>query len=428
MKSFEYQDLTIPVSKLEVGMHVVALDKPWEETSFLLQGFVVQSQQEIHELQTQCNTIDIQVRIEHVEKLKEKLLTAPPKNLQEGNTKTLRSSSIVSVQQGPATKQKVKYINQVSFEKAVESSRLSFDSARNLSRDIMNGIRIGRSLDLNACKETVAEIVDNVLSNKDALRFLAMIKNKDEYTAEHSMNVCILCATFARHIGLLEFEIKIVALCGLLHDVGKSKIPIEVLNKPGRFTKEEAYIMSEHTTYGRNILMSTTGDQRHAVDVAHSHHERIDGKGYPRCLTASQIPYYAKVVAIVDAYDAMTSERCYGTPKSTSHALRAIADNAGTQFDASLSKKFIECIGYFSAGTLVELELGQLAIVIKTNESDNQRPLLLVVTNPNKDRLKKPTLLNLTEPENSTIVIREEVPNGAHGVDVGAYINHTLFK
>jgi putative nucleotidyltransferase with HDIG domain len=392
----------------------------------LLQSFVIQSQQDIHELQAQCQLVTIQVRVESEEDPQENASAPTPKNTADENTDS--SPANAPVQLGPQTKQKVKYINQVSFERAVESSRLTFDSARSMASQIMNGLRVGRSLDINECRQHVESVVESVLSNKDALRFLAMIKNKDEYTAEHSINVCILCATFARHLGLLEYEIKIVALCGLLHDVGKSKVPNEILNKPGRFTKEEAYIMAEHPTYGRNILMSTAGDQRHAVDVAHCHHERVDSKGYPRCLNARQIPYYSKIVSIVDAYDAMTSERCYGKPKTSYAALKIIADNAGSQFDRELAHEFIRCIGFYSAGVLVELKGGQLAIVVKANEKDQARPKILVVTNAEKKRIQKPAFIDLEKPENARLSITHEVPNGTAGVDVKQYISRKLFS
>lgn len=427
MKSTEFQDVTIPVGKLEIGMHVVALDRPWEETNFLLQGFIIESQQDIQELQRQCRQVVIQARIEHVERLREHHAAAASDSGPKKNKYGAHAATLPESMRGPATKKKITYINQVSFEQAVKSSMMTFDSARSMAVAIMDGLRVGRALDMEECRDQVATIVESVLSNKDALRFLAMIKNKDAYTAEHSMNVCILCATFARHLGLLEFEIKIIALCGLLHDVGKSKIPLEILNKPGRFTKEEAFIMAEHTTYGRNILMSTSGDQRHAVDVAHSHHERIDGQGYPRCLSAGYISYYAKIVAIVDAYDAMTSERCYGKPKTSYLALKIIMDNAGTQFDRELAREFVRCIGFYSAGCLVELKMGQLAVVIKANEADNARPLVLVVTTPQGQKLPRPTLVDLAKPENSAIEIASEVPNGTGGIDVKHYISPSLF-
>jgi HD-GYP domain-containing protein (c-di-GMP phosphodiesterase class II) len=420
MQHIEYEDMTISVQYLEVGMNVVALDRPWEETSFLLQGFVIASTEDVQELQRQCRNVTIQVKIEQVETLKTKPAN-PPKQT-AANTKTQPTG----VQTGPASARRVKYINQVSFEQAVQSSRITFDSARSLATSIMDGLRVGRSLDIDECRVVVEEVVASVLANKDALRFLSMIRHKDSYTAEHSMNVCILSATFARHLGLMEFEIHEIALCGLLHDVGKSRIPLEILNKPGRFTREEAYIMAEHPTHGRNILMSASSQFNHAIDVAHSHHERIDGKGYPRGLSRSQIPYYARIVALVDAYDAMTSHRCYGKAKPSEQALKNILRDKGAHFDPELAMEFVKCIGVYPSGSLVELSGGHLAIVIKANADDFARPTVLIVTDQQQFTVRQQHVLDLAEPTNLSLSIVREIANGTAGIDVKDFIEKGL--
>lgn len=416
MRHTDFQDLTVSVQDLEIGMRVVALDRPWEETTFLLQGFVVASIEEIRELQRQCQSVTVQVRIDSLPKAKQQ---APSS---QGKAETVPKTT----QSGPASTRRVNYLNQVGFEQAVESSRLTFDSARSIATSIMEGLRVGRSLEVTQCRDIVDKVVDSILANKDALRFLSMIKHKDSYTAEHSMNVCILSATFARHLGLMESEIRDVALCGLLHDVGKSRIPLEILNKPGRFTREEAYIMAEHPTHGRNILMSASTEFKHAIDVAHSHHERIDGKGYPRGLRHEQISYYSKIVALVDAYDAMTSERCYGTAKTSEQALKNILRDQGSHFDSGLSKAFVTCIGFYPPGSLVEMAGGQLAIVLQTNQHDFARPRIRVLTDTGKRQLPEPLELDLAEPTNQSLGISAEVPSGTAGINVNTVLARSL--
>lgn len=420
MAHIEYEDMSISVQDLEVGMHVVALDRPWEETNFLLQGFIIASSEEIAELQQQCQTVTIQVKIENLASVKAKLAKPPTPPLSASK----RQPS--AIQAGPASTRRVNYMNQVSFNKAVEASRLTFDSARAMAASIMDGLRVGRSLEIDECRDVVNQVVDSILANKDALRFLSMIKHKDSYTAEHSMNVCILSATFARDLGLMEYEIRDVALCGLLHDVGKSRIPIEILNKPGRFTKEEAYIMAEHPNHGRNILMSAPDDFKHAIDVAHSHHERVDGKGYPRGLRQRQIPYYAKIVALADAYDAMTSERCYGTAKTSEQALKNILRDRGAHFDRELAQAFVSCIGFYPAGSLVELVGGQLALVLEPNADDFARPRIRVLTDIGKKQLPDTIEVDLAEPTNQSLVIRAEVPIGTADINVNDSLTRSL--
>ncbi|GGX44051.1 hypothetical protein GCM10007392_08520 [Saccharospirillum salsuginis] len=402
-------------------MQVTRLDRPWEETPFLLQGFVIQSMEDIHQLRTYCRQVYIDVKVEHGPDRKGPVHPRPSKD-----TSKNKDAPPTRFTPGDTPKRKVRYLNQVSFRDAVESSRMTFDSARQLATAMMDGLRIGRQLDINECREVVRNVVDSVLQNDSALRYLAMIKHKDSYTAEHSMNVCILSAAFARYLGLIEPEIERAALSGLLHDVGKSRTPLEVLNKPGRLTREEAYIMAEHTTHGRDILMSAKGDHLVAVDVAHSHHERLDGQGYPRGLSGFQIPYYARLVALTDAFDAMTSSRCYGQPKSSEQALKIILRGVGTQFDSDLARTFVKFIGFYSVGTLVELSAGQLAMVIRYNPGDFHRPKVLVLSDPTQTPLQQPLPLDLSDAANQAIAIRQEVPNGTAGFDISDYIGTSM--
>lgn len=401
-------------------MHVVELDRPWSGTPFLLQGFIIQSPSELDELRLHCQHVVIQVRREHVAGFRQ--------NLEKKRANRQDEQKLPAIMRGPQSKTRVKYLNQVSFKEAVEASRMSFDSARSLSRSVLESLRLGHALNLEECKEVVDEVVNSVLQHEDALRFLTLIKNKEEYTAEHSMNVCVLTAAFARHLGLKEFEIRQLALCGLLHDVGKSRIPLEILNKPGRFTREEAHIMAEHTTHGRNILMSASTENLFTVDVAHSHHERINGKGYPRSLREQQISFYARLVSIVDAYDAMTSERVYGTCKSSQQALQEILKSRGTHFDHQLATEFVKSMGIYRAGALVEMVTGQLAIVIHDNKSAFRKPRVLLVTDAAKKPLKasQERVLDLAKKEGENWEIQSEVPNKTAGIDVQHFIDKGL--
>lgn len=154
---------------------------------------------------------------------------------------------------------------------------------------------------------------------------------------------------------MIKGEIQNLALCGLLHDVGKTRIPIEILNKPSSLTDEEFALMRNHAVHGRTILMATGGSLQGAVDVAFSHHERVDGKGYPRGLPAQNIPYFAKIIALVDTYDAITSTRVYQKALASMHALEIIHKNRGTQFDAELADAFIRMVGIYPPGSIVEM-------------------------------------------------------------------------
>jgi HD-GYP domain-containing protein (c-di-GMP phosphodiesterase class II) len=262
-----------------------------------------------------------------------------------------------------------------------------------------------------------------VIRNQDALRWLTKIKHQDAYTAEHSLNVCILSATFARFLGHDESDIRRIAMSGLLHDVGKSKVPLDILNKHGRLTSDELEIMKEHTSYGKDLLLSIGQADRIAVDVAHTHHERLDGKGYPRGLTSSQIPYYAKVIALADCYDAITSSRCYDGARASMEALDIIYKCRGVQFDSGLAIEFIKCVGIYPPGAIVELNSGEIGIVISANANSKLRPKLLLIRNKDKKIIsEKPVDLSDPKFENKIKIVRE-LPDGTHGVHARDYLS-----
>lgn len=412
----------IPAGDLEIGMYVTRLDRPWLETGFLIQGFMIQSKKEIDALCKECEFVFI-----------EGTLNISRANKRSGGKASGKTKS--KAKKDPRFRyelpeKKATYINKVSVDKEFDEAKITFKDARNLAHSIMDGLRIGRTLDINQARAIVSDCVESVLRNPDALLWLTQIKKRDDYTAEHCMNVCVLTATFARHLGLLESEIETVALCGLLHDVGKAKVPLEVLNKPGRLDDEELKIMNMHTVYGRDMLMSAGHKVPICIDVAYSHHERIDGSGYPRQLDHSRMPLFAKIVAITDTYDAITSNRCYENGRSSMQALKIISQCSGTQFDAELATEFIKCIGVFPPGTIVEMKTGEVGIVIATDEESRLRPKVILLLDENKKKRNNEKVVDLRkldlDAEGLPYVIARELSNGSHGIELADYLDKGL--
>jgi len=303
---------------------------------------------------------------------------------------------------------------------------MRFEEAQQTAKSIMSGLRVGRTLDLNAARVVVNNCVESVLRNESALLLLTKIKHQDEYTAEHCINVAILAASFGKHLGLLEGEIRNLALCGLLHDVGKTRIPLEILNKPASLTPEEFGIMKHHTTHGRTILAGTKNYLNTAVDVAFSHHERMDGSGYPLGLTAQQIPYFAKIIGLVDAYDAITSDRAYGRGRASMQALDIINKHRGTQFDEELADAFIQMIGIYPPGSIVEMVSGEVGIVVESYPEHKLRPSVLLVREPDKSQMEPYQTLDLKTTTDERHRISREVPDGTYDIVLQEFVDQGL--
>ena len=348
----------IDVKDLKIGMFVSKLDRPWLETNFLFQGFELKNQADIEEVQRQCEYVFIDVNKQ----------TSVPQYVSRS---TAYTPDYLEKVVPPAKR--------TSFNQEVKRAEVIYRKTSGLVKSFMEEVQLGRPINAMVAKKAVAACVDSILNAPDALMLMTQLKNRDEYTAQHSMNVCVFSIALGRQINLSVEELNNVGLCGMLHDMGKLLVPKELLNKPGRLTPEELPIMQSHTTKGWSLLLRTSGIYPGAIDVAYMHHERVDGSGYPRKLRAEQITPYARIVAIADMYDAVSSDRIYKPGKSHLESIKIMTDAAGTQLDSALTMKFIECLGIYPAGSIVELNSGEIALVLEVNPKAKLKPKILIL-------------------------------------------------
>lgn len=261
---------------------------------------------------------------------------------------------------------------------------------------MMDDIRLGKAIDTKGAKQVVSDAVDSIIKTPDAMMMLTAIKNRDEYTAEHSLNVAVLTIAFGRALGLERERLEELGVCGLLHDMGKVLTPDEVLLKEGKLTQEEFSIMKKHPVNGRNIIADSGGNFPGAMDVAHSHHERVDGHGYPRGLYEHQMTLWSKIVSITDAFDAITSNRCYQDGRTNMEAFRIMNKSRGKQFDSNLVMRFIGAVGIYPPGSIVKLNSGESGVVIESNPKSSLLPKVLIIRNA-LDMVEEPRLVDLAD-------------------------------
>lgn len=419
MAHLDYMEIEVPVSKLKIGMQVVGLDIPWEQSDFLLQGFVVSDEYEIIRLQQQCRSVRVQVQGgRQVETVMDEASDTEDETVPFERRQRVKSG--INGTQGKSRP------GPRSFVDSIPASLITFDTARKIASKVMESIKFGRTLNVKECRVAVEQIVDTVLHNPDALRFLTQIKDINHYTAEHSMNCCVIAATFGRYLGLSNDEIQKLAMGALLQDVGKAHIPVSILNKKGKLDHDEAAVMANHTKIGYQLLKTIPIDGPMLAEIAASHHERIDGHGYPRRLHGGNINTFSKIAALADCYDAMTSPRSYARVFTTSEALDVIRSNAGTQFDRSLAMEFVKCIGEYPPGSLVEMSSGEIGIVLSSTDEFGLFPKVLLVRDSGNHPLSNNRIVDtrardLDKNSNPYLVIGE-VPNGAFGVNMTSHL------
>lgn len=280
----------------------------------------------------------------------------------------------------------------------IRVAKLVLAEASALMDSVLSDVRLGRMVELDRMEPVVERMIQSVLRNAGALTCLGRVKQKDHYTFEHSVNVSVLLVNFCHHMGMNRRTIHDAAIGGLLHDVGKVLTPDAILNKPGALSDEEFAQIREHVGHGVDIVSEIVGISDLSLAVVAQHHEHMDGGGYPAALQGEQISQLGQMAAIVDVYEALTSNRAYRPAMEPSHALQRIFGWSKRQFNSELVQRFIQCTGIYPVGTLVMLESGMLAIVVEANPGNLLRPTVRVVLDTRRDLIVSPRDLNLAKP------------------------------
>jgi len=264
-------------------------------------------------------------------------------------------------------------------------------------RNMFHEARMGSAIDPDAFVPVVNEIVDSVTRHGDALISLSRLKSADEYTYMHSVAVCALMVSLGRNLNLSEEDCRLAGMAGLMHDIGKAGTPLEVLNKPGSLTDEEFQIIRRHPEIGEGMLRESGMTNEKVLDVVRHHHERMSGNGYPDRLPAEKITLLARMGAVTDVYDAITSNRPYKAGWDPAESLAKMASWKG-HFDEEVLKSFIKSLGIYPTGSLVRLSSGRLAVVVEQNQARITAPKVKVFFSTNSGTQLRPQLLDLAQP------------------------------
>jgi putative nucleotidyltransferase with HDIG domain len=286
----------------------------------------------------------------------------------------------------------------VNLTQEVERARVLHSEANRIVRNLIQDVRLGKQVELEQVEPVVENIIDSVFRNQDALLPLARLKDHDNYTFQHSVSVSALLVSFARGLKMARPIIKEIAIGGLLHDVGKAKVPDDILNKPAKLTDAEFAKMKSHVVQSILILQNTPGISQIALDVAGQHHERFDGTGYPNKLKGDEISLYGRMGAIVDVYDAITSDRCYHKGMAPTAALGRLLEWSKYHFDPELVRAYVKSLGIYPTGSLVRLHSGRLGVVIEQHEESMMRPKVRVIFHAEHQRYLPPEVLDLSWP------------------------------
>jgi HD-GYP domain-containing protein (c-di-GMP phosphodiesterase class II) len=401
-----------PVNLLAIGMYVIELDRPWLDSPFLFQGFEIKNTDEIAQLKDCCDYVYIDTTKDRKRRPQETDKNQPP----------IIDTNIDFGRPPPKLSQ---------FDKEIAHAETIHKQVGDLVSDFMERIAKGEGIDTKAAKAAVAECVNSILHSPDAFLWLNQLKNKDEYTAQHSLNVCVLSIVLGRHINFSMANLNNVGLCGMMHDMGKMLVPLHILNKPGKLEPDEMEIMRSHTSLGYELLKSSHDMYPGAIDSAHSHHETLDGKGYPNKLNHKKLSLFTRIVTIADMYDAMTSDRVYQKGRTHLEATSIMSDLSGSQLDGNLVVKFIEALGVYPPGCVVAMTNGSIAIVVEVNEFVRLRPRIIILLDPGLHPVAE-KVINLADmvldDSGNLLTIKGIVKAQDYNIDIGKYYQQGILQ
>ena len=382
----------IAIAEVRIGMFVDSVEGPWFKHSLWKTRFLVKDEELLARLRT-SGVKEIWID------------TSKGKDVTEARA-AAATPEITAVPE-PAPKKRTGG----SMADELDNANKVLQRSKEAVTSLFAEARMGNAVNTSGCAPLVNDIVDSIDHNANALVSLCRLKTADEYTYMHSVSVCALMVSLGRQLGLDDETVRDAGMAGLLHDLGKAVMPQEIINKPGKLTDEEFTIIKSHPVRGHEMLLESGVENERVLDVARHHHERIDGKGYPDSLVADKISLIARMSAVCDVYDAVTSDRPYKAGWDPAESVSKMATWQG-HFDPLVLQTFIKTIGIYPIGSLVRMASGRLGVVVEQNSSKLTAPKLKLFFSTRSGMPFEPKLIDLLDPlVNDRIVAREPPEN-----------------
>jgi len=386
----------VPSMNLEPGMFIAELDRPWLETPFALQGFVVGNTDEI---------LYVSKYVEHVYVDAEYKGRALPLSL-----------AVAPTAADPRKR--------LELDEEFQRARVSFDSAAATLDKVFDSLRNGHKGDMQAVQQAVNPLIEGVFRNQEAVAALLRLKDSGEYRYNHGVSMAVWAAIIGRHIGLHRDELEKLAVGCAMCDVGMTQLPPELLDQAENLSEKQRQIIQAHPLMGAQMVSESKNVDFEVIAIIENHHERADGSGYPRGIEGAAIPLLARIAGLVDTYDAMITARPYATARTSHEATQELLDCKGTLFQEALVEQFVQAIGLFPTGTMVELNTGEVGIVVTQNDTRRLKPELVLVLDADKEKLENLKIVDLANQhiaaEGERWIARELLP-GTYGISSEEY-------
>ena len=401
-------EIKVNTQELNLGMYVSKLDRPWLDTPFILQGFTINKSSQIDTLKKYCDFVYVDTDGDKQSPSTRKGTATSPilspdskpnqiRHTQHGNDATHAKACTANLLDREAT-----YEDVTSVDEEIKIAKEINSQLSSAVCDYMKGIHMGESINFAPVRNIILQMIESIIRNPDAFMLLLRIRDKDSYTYNHSIRASALAIAFGRQLGLAKRDLQDLGFGVLLMDVGKMMMPDYLLAKSGPLTEAEHEVIKKHRDYSVSILRKTSEHSERILEIAAYHHERFNGNGYPDKLRGNEIPVFARIAAIVDCFDAITSNRCYAKAISPHEAIRQLYEWRNIDFQEELVEQFIQTLGVYPSGTIVELNTGEIGIVISQSRVRRLRPKIMIIIDKDKQPCDVSPILDLLkEPEDS---------------------------
>jgi HD-GYP domain-containing protein (c-di-GMP phosphodiesterase class II) len=409
-------DIPIEVDKVKLGMFVAKLDRSWLGTPFHFQGFWVNDLDAINNLREFCRTVWVRTD-----------KRGKPTDVEDSATVDWKDRVVKSDREAqvfdylPA--RPVNHVDSAAVEDEMAAARAARAKVCEALDEVVDDIQRGRKIAVVGLKDAVTGITESVVRNPDACMWLRLVKDRDSYTYYHLLDTSALAIAFGRHLGFSKVELADIGLGAMLIDIGKLKLPSELVRKATPLTEIEQQVVKKHVDYSVDLLHQVPDISKRVFEIVQAHHECINGGGYPRGIAGREIPAFARMVAITDFFDAITSDRPYAIAISPHDAMRRLYDECGKSFQRELVEQFIQCLGIYPTGTLVELHSGEVGIVVGQNRVRRLLPRLMLILGVDKKPLANFVDIDLATQANklgddyTAVTIKRSVEPEAYGID-----------
>lgn len=428
----------ISVAELKLGMFVVEPDCPWTEFPFALQGFVVSQPEQVDLFQKKCRFVYIdrsRSLNEHYAEpkvQKDRALKSMPFAEKPAEEPFFRGPKrLLTAEEIRRRDRRRRFLDFLHNQQDTEEGRAlsreleiiepRFDDLQSALEKTFNAVTQEKQIDIDSVREGVRDMSGSLQRNPDALMWLLRLKRQDEYSFDHAMDVSVYLLLLGTHIGWRGHRLLELGLAGMLQDLGKTQLPPEILTKSGELTEEDRALIRSHVASSLEILYGQADLPPEVMVIVSRHHERWDGSGYPRGLKLDKIGLGAEMAGLVDSFCAMLKNKPYRSALGHQEALEELHKLRDKKFSPALMEQFVQCVGLYPIGTVLELSTGEVGVVIQQNRVQRSRPRVLLMLDADKNQIKGYQVVDLRDDAQRNCRVVKALPQDAYGLSKNDY-------